>query len=261
MTIQSVGWVLDNSLAELGARLALISIANHADRLGGNSYVSFKTIGLEARISRRAAIYAVQRLEIDGHIRIKTAAGPHGENIYEIVGLAPEPSEETSPPPSEETSPPKRRGSEAPSEAPSEAGDIPSFTEPLTTNHKPKDIRADSTESDFEEFWKTYPSRNGKKLERAKADSAWKKLNKSQRDSAQNAVGNYRSACDLGQTLAKDAFRWLQSRAFEDWLTPAVSPLSTNGKAPVNGDPWDELAAKWDISPDPKTGRLRQATK
>jgi hypothetical protein len=88
-------WVLEYSSAELGARLALLSIANHADRQGHNAYPSYATIGIEARMSRRGAIDAIERLERDGHISIKRKASPYRTNIYTIVGMASEVSSPT----------------------------------------------------------------------------------------------------------------------------------------------------------------------
>lgn len=95
MSIQAIAWVLENSTAELGARLVLLSIANHADRLGHNAYPSYETIGIEARMDRRNAIAAVQRLERDGHITVRRKASRLGTNVYTILGMA---SDVSSPP-------------------------------------------------------------------------------------------------------------------------------------------------------------------
>lgn len=105
MSIQAVAWVLENSSAELGARLALISIANHADAFGLGAYPSYETIGREARMTRRAAIDAVQRLVEGGHLRVRKGQCPHGTNCYEIIGIT-----------SEVSSPTPNRASEAASE-------------------------------------------------------------------------------------------------------------------------------------------------
>ena len=88
MSIQAVAWVLENSTAELGARLVLIAIANHAHSDGTGAYPSYETIGQEARMDRRNAIAAVQRLEQDGHIKILRGGGRGHSNHYIILGLA-----------------------------------------------------------------------------------------------------------------------------------------------------------------------------
>lgn len=88
MSIQAMTWVIEHSEARLGARLALIAIANHADRTGNHAFPSFETIALESRLSRRQAINAVRGLEADGHLLVKRGAGPGGVNVYAIVGMA-----------------------------------------------------------------------------------------------------------------------------------------------------------------------------
>ena len=87
MSIQAVAWVLDHSPAEWGARLALISIANHADASGRDAWPSYATIAKEARMSRRAAIDAVARLEASQAIRIRKQASPQGTNVYTVLGI------------------------------------------------------------------------------------------------------------------------------------------------------------------------------
>ena len=74
----------------------------------------------------------------------------------------------------------------------------------------------------FSEFWNAYPTRHGKKIGKAKAETAWKKLTDAQRTSAMTAVSNYRHACDADLTLAKDAERWLRGTCYYDWLEPAT---------------------------------------
>lgn len=89
----------------------------------------------------------------------------------------------------------------------------------------------------FDEFWETYPRRNGKRLHKGKAQSAWKRLSNVERVRAQTGVVHYRSACDRSLTLAADAFRWLRDKSFDDWQTPAQE--SANGHKPYsNADEW-----------------------
>ena len=53
MSVQAMTYVLDCSKAELAARLVLLAIANHADKLGRNSYASVKALAIEANLSER----------------------------------------------------------------------------------------------------------------------------------------------------------------------------------------------------------------
>lgn len=71
---------------------------------------------------------------------------------------------------------------------------------------------------DFDEFWRQYPPRDGKKLEKAKAQQLWKRMSQTKRDLAMVGVGNYAAS---GQR-AKDAHRWLRDECWNDWQTPAT---------------------------------------
>ena len=70
----------------------------------------------------------------------------------------------------------------------------------------------------FEQFWELYPSRDGKKVGKAKAHTVWKGMSKAKRDAAMVGVENYR---DSGWR-PKDAVRWLRDEVWVDWQTPAT---------------------------------------
>ena len=72
----------------------------------------------------------------------------------------------------------------------------------------------------FDEFWAIYPARNGKKVEKSKARAGWSRLSLAKRRQAMVGVQHYRCACDMGMTLAKDAFRWLSGECWGDWQEP-----------------------------------------
>lgn len=97
MSIQAVGWVLDNSTTTGGERLVLISLANHADE----NLECYPTV---ARITREAGIKDTRttqkilaRLESAGHItrvlngafdpRIRADRRP---TLYKINGVVPQ---------------------------------------------------------------------------------------------------------------------------------------------------------------------------
>lgn len=88
---------------------------------------------------------------------------------------------------------------------------------------------APQDDSEFEAFWLSYPRRNGKRIGKDKAHSAWRRLNNETRRAATSGVVHYRKACDDGLTIAKDAHRWLRDREFFDWQEPAAAP--SNGKS------------------------------
>jgi hypothetical protein len=99
----------------------------------------------------------------------------------------------------------------------------------------------------FSEFWNIYPSRNGKKLGKAKAERQFWHLGTTGRERAMTAVVHYRDACDRGLTLARDPFRWLRDKDFEDWQEPSPARGSPNGVKPDRhrgiDDDWERTPA------------------
>lgn len=95
-----------------------------------------------------------------------------------------------------------------------------------TTEPPPLEDRGQKTENPppstdliegFNDFWRIYPARDGKKLEKRKAEDQWKRMSKAKRNAALVGVANYAAS---GQR-PKDAFRWLRDECWEDWQTPA----------------------------------------
>lgn len=89
----------------------------------------------------------------------------------------------------------------------------------------PSSTDVDREEDDrFEEFWNTYPARNGKKLHKAKAKQQWKsRVRTDERDAAIQGATHYRLAYENGLpgVGAMDAFRWLRDRCWPDWQEPS----------------------------------------
>ena len=71
MSVRVLSWVLYDSPTTGNDRLALIAIADEADDEGRNAFPSMETIALKARISKRTAIRAVERLELGGALLVK----------------------------------------------------------------------------------------------------------------------------------------------------------------------------------------------
>lgn len=67
MSIQAVGWVLDNSRATGNDRLVMISLANHADELRV-CWPSVDTICKETLVSRATTFRCLERLRDQGEI-------------------------------------------------------------------------------------------------------------------------------------------------------------------------------------------------
>lgn len=64
-----MGWVIENSTAEKSERLVLLSLANHANAEGRDSYPSVATMMTETRLPERNVQRALRALEDGGHIR------------------------------------------------------------------------------------------------------------------------------------------------------------------------------------------------
>jgi hypothetical protein len=94
---------------------------------------------------------------------------------------------------------------------------------------------ASQIDTDFETFWNAYPKRSGKKIGREQARTVWKRRTEHERTRALTGVEHYRQACDSAITIAKDAHRWLSTKAFDDWQTPATQ---ANDNGFRNSDEW-----------------------
>lgn len=109
--------------------------------------------------------------------------------------------------------------------------------EPVPLQDQPlRDVEdvTDDTLRGFEEFWKAWPRRNGKKLYRAKAETQWRKLSLTDRREAYRGAVNYAKASEAGAAGAMDAFRWLRDKCWPDWQDPAeVQPKTSWRDKPV----------------------------
>ena len=70
MSVQAISWVLEHSKARLGARLVLLSIANHANGEGENAWPSVSRIADEAGMSPRQVKNLLPELERLGELEI-----------------------------------------------------------------------------------------------------------------------------------------------------------------------------------------------
>jgi hypothetical protein len=89
---------------------------------------------------------------------------------------------------------------------------------PDTETESEENPSVGTADDGFADFWDQYPPRDGKKLDKGKAQAAWKRMSKRDRAAAMVGVGHYAAS---GQR-AKDAFRWLRDSCWDDWQTPAA---------------------------------------
>lgn len=71
-----MAWVFDHSVATLASRLVLLSIANHASKIGSNAYCSTKTIAEEAHVSERQVHRAIAALAGTDELLVWVGGGP-----------------------------------------------------------------------------------------------------------------------------------------------------------------------------------------
>lgn len=79
-----------------------------------------------------------------------------------------------------------------------------------------------SVEGRFEVFWDAWPRRAGRKLYRAKALAAWRRMSLDDQRLAVKGARRYSAACDAGSQGAMDAFRWLRDGLWIEWQTDVV---------------------------------------
>jgi hypothetical protein len=87
MSVQAVTWVIEHSRMRLGARLVLLAIANHADRLGQDSSPSIGTIANEARLSLRDTRLAIRKAEALGELK-PAPASRVGSKTFSLPKMA-----------------------------------------------------------------------------------------------------------------------------------------------------------------------------
>lgn len=75
MSVQALSWVFDVSTARGADRLVLLSIANHADNKGLNSWPSIPTIARESGLGETRTKTAIKTLAAAGTLRVEQNAG------------------------------------------------------------------------------------------------------------------------------------------------------------------------------------------
>ena len=130
----------------------------------------------------------------------------------------------------------------SPTEAPSMPLDSPSeASRAVEQEQRAVEQKQDlppAVDLEFEEFWKLYPERNGKRIGKSAALAKFKKLDPENRCLIINAVKNYAASEMISKGIGiKDPHRWLRDgkgdEPWRDWLTPEVKP-----KEKANGKTW-----------------------
>jgi hypothetical protein len=104
-----------------------------------------------------------------------------------------------------------------------------------SSSEKQTDASPSALELEFEEFWKCYPARNGKRLGKQEALRKWKTFNAEDCGQILLAVRNYASSkLVLDGIGIKDPHRWLRNgkgdEPWRDWLEPEQANQHTAGQ-------------------------------
>src|SRR5688500_7689242 len=79
-------WVFERSASSGNARLALLSVANHADRDGAHAWPSYETIAIESRCSMATVKRSIHELRSMGELDWLRGLGQEGlfrkSNLY-----------------------------------------------------------------------------------------------------------------------------------------------------------------------------------
>jgi hypothetical protein len=131
----------------------------------------------------------------------------------------------------------------------------PTNDQPTTTNKNEENEKNEKKEeymSVFNNFWNTYPSRNGKKLEKGKTQEAFFKIPVKHYSDIIQAVKNYSKDYGISQGIGiRDPKRFLKDNYYREYLstkaTPENSTQEKNGKGcmewnkEVKGYAWLEI--------------------
>ncbi len=84
LSVQALSWVFDYSESSLGARLVLLSIANHASHGGDSAWPSIPTIARESHLSEREVFYSIPKLVEIGELSVIKGGGRGNSNLYSL---------------------------------------------------------------------------------------------------------------------------------------------------------------------------------
>lgn len=92
--------------------------------------------------------------------------------------------------------------------------------------------RGKGTDYRFEDAWKSYPTRAGRRIGKKQARDQWVKLTYVEKRQAWEAI---RIFAGERPELPPDMFRWLRDQKWLDWLEPKTDPAPVLGSSVVNG--------------------------
>lgn len=104
-----------------------------------------------------------------------------------------------------------------------------------SSKKKEKDMLP-AVDQEFEEFWKLYPAKNGKKVQEPEALRRFRRLTPEDRQLVLVAVRNYANSSRVAAGYIMDPHGWLKkgkTEPWRDWITPEEKP-----KEKSHGNSW-----------------------
>ncbi len=216
MSFQTLRWAEQQRVGNANRKSVLLCLAQFADE-NHSCFPGQAKIAQLTEMAERTVRGHLARLEKDQLIQRsrRQTEGRHGRNtdryVLNVSGTLFQAAEVAgkdsgTQPASDDTSPADANTQPA--------SDDTSFLKDLP-EEQPKELAG------FEQFWETYPTRHGKKVDKAKAENQWDRISQAESELSVRAVENYRVSCSQGLAIAKDAHRWLRDKNWLDWQTPA----------------------------------------
>ena len=259
MSIRLMNQCWLHSRSKGGSLLVLLAIADFSND-EGFAYPSIATLARKARLTPRNTQRTIRRLVACGELEVADGDGPHRTHLYRIVlregadadgchsvratkcqddighrkRMTNQPYK-----PSEETVIKKDShgdGKKAPSEGDSSPPELISPQRDAERGIE-ETVGVPTVEQEFEEFWKAYPMRNGKRLDKPKALKNFRLIDPENRKLLLRAAVNYAASELVGKGIGiKDPHRWIRTglcdEPWRDWIEPEQQ---TNRKEMNNG--------------------------
>lgn len=206
MSVHALSWVFKQTLENAGAKFVLVALANFADE-DGRSFPSQKRLARETGFGERTVRRHIEWLEDNGwitRVERRREDGTRTSDEFQIVTNRPKcPADATG----QNVQTNRPNSTESPANL---AGHEP-VSEP---SEEPKGRKRISYPSDFEDFWKLYPT--DPNMSKLKAYEKWKKLSADDRKSCSAGVPGFRKYCfDNKSYRPVHACRFISERRFE----------------------------------------------
>lgn len=226
MSVKVMSWVWDNSTAPGIDRLVLLAVADSADDNGGNAWPSVASLARKAGVNVRTVQRSIRRLADSGALKIKENAGKNGVHVYRVVMKTPpaESHPDNLSPRQSDSGAESPRQNDAPAESretPGTQSPEPSLNHPSETSLRSVSVARPSKSEIaevFEEFWKIYPRRTGKRGAQVEFEKAVKRA---PTHVIIEGAKRYRDDPNREDGFTKHPSTWLHQDCWDDDPLPA----------------------------------------